>query len=110
MKNIELIEEFDLDSKINSEKEKDARRLFIGHRRLIMEVTLTKGAVLSKHKAAEPITVLCLAGTGKFFAGEDLENEQELRAGTFLTLEAEIPHEVIAKPDLIILVTKFKQD
>ncbi len=110
MKNIELIEEFEFGGKIDSENDKDARRLFIGSRRQIMEVTLSNKAVLSKHKAVEPITVLCLAGNGKFLAGENLENEQILKTGTFITLEADVPHEVIAEPNLRILVTKFKKD
>jgi len=110
MKHIELIETLDLSGEIISEKDKDARRLFVGTRRQIMEVTLSNNATLSKHTAAEPITVLCLAGSGKFRAGKELEDEQILEAGTFITLEANVPHEVFADPELRILVTKFKQD
>ncbi len=110
MKNIELIGKLDLGGEINSGKNKNARRLFLGSRRQIMEVTLSNNATLTKHKVAEPITVLCLSGSGKFRAGEELEDEQILEAGTFITLEADVPHEVFADPYLRILVTKFKED
>jgi quercetin dioxygenase-like cupin family protein len=65
---------------------------------------------LSKHKANEPITVFCLAGSGTFRAGKDLEDRQKLVAGTLITLEPEIEHEVAAEPAIHILVTKFKND
>lgn len=110
MKHIELIGKFELGGEIDSEKDIEARQVFKGSGRQIMEVKLRNNAVLSKHKVSEPITVFCLAGRGKFLAGEDLQEEQILETGTLLTLAAEIPHEVIAEPDLQILVTKFKQD
>jgi quercetin dioxygenase-like cupin family protein len=75
-----------------------------------MEIKLRNNAVLSKHKASEPITVLCLAGKGKFIAGEDLQEEITLEIGTLLTLEAEVLHEAVAEPDLHLLVTKFTKD
>lgn len=41
--------------------------------------------MLSKYKVSEPITVFCLAGSGTFCAGKDLEDEQKLVAGTLIT-------------------------
>ncbi len=93
-----------------TEKNKDAAKIFDGSRRQMMEVTLRNGEVLSKHKAKEPLTVFCLAGNGTFKAGKDLEEQQKLVAGTLITLEAEIEHEVVAEPEIHILVTKFKQN
>ncbi|NNE97463.1 MAG: hypothetical protein HKN25_00445 [Pyrinomonadaceae bacterium] len=110
MQNIEFIGTLELGGEISAVENKNARQLFNGVRRQIMEVTLSGEAVLPKHKAAEPITVLCLAGKGVFLAGEELQEEQILETGTLITLEANVPHEVIAKPGLRILVTKFKQD
>jgi quercetin dioxygenase-like cupin family protein len=49
-----------------------------------------------------------LSGEGVFRAGENLEEEQKLKAGTLLTLETGIEHEVIAQPEIQILVTKFQ--
>lgn len=81
-----------------------------GARRRIMSIELYNNEMLSKHKANEPITVFCLAGSGTFRAGRDLEDEQKLVAGTLVTVEAEVEHEVVAEPDVHILVTKFKKE
>jgi quercetin dioxygenase-like cupin family protein len=108
MKNINLLENFDLSKIASGEKGKEVKKVFEGARRQVLSIKLTGGEVLPKHKAAEPITVFCLAGRGKFRAGPNLEEEQMLVAGTLLTLEAEIEHEVAAAPDIHILVTKFK--
>lgn len=107
MKHINLIANLlDADA---ADKTKDlaVTQLFEGDSRKIVEVRLQNGAVLTRHKADVPITVLCLAGSGTFTAGTDLEDSQDLRAGTLITLEAGIEHEVTASPSIHILVTKF---
>ena len=108
MKYIELLENFNLNKIAASEKSKIVKKVFDGTRRQIISIELHHNEKLSKHKANEPITVFCLAGNGTFRAGEDLEDEQKLVAGTLLTLEAEVEHEVVAEPDIHILVMKFK--
>lgn len=74
----------------------------------MVAVALNNGEQLTKHHAAEPISVLCLSGNGIFTAGSDLEESTELMAGTLLTLSAGVEHEVTATPALRILVTKYK--
>jgi len=106
---INCIANFELGIVSDGEKSKDVKEVFNGDRRLILEVILRKNDKLSKHKAAEPITVLCLSGSGRFLAGPELEESQELRPGTLITLEANVEHEVIAEPAVHILVTKFKE-
>ncbi len=108
MKNIELIKQFELGTTPKSAKNRDAAKIYDNSRRQLLEVILQNGEILPKHKAAEPITVFCLAGNGTFRAGKDLEEDQKLTAGTLITLEAEIEHEVTAEPEIHILVTKFK--
>ena len=108
LKNIELIKNFDPESKNDGDKDKVVNELFNGPFRRLIEVRLQNGAVLSKHKAKEPITVFCLSGTGVFLAGKYLEDSQELRAGTLITLEGGVEHEVVADPELHLIVTKFK--
>ena len=105
---IELFKEFDLGSTPKSDKDKEVNPLFDGAFRKLVEVRLQNGAVLSRHKANEPITVFCLSRDGGFRAGKDLEDSQTLRPGTLITLEAGVEHEVVADPALHILVTKFK--
>jgi quercetin dioxygenase-like cupin family protein len=108
MNNIETIAQLNFGDTDNGSKAKDVKEIFNGPRRRLVEVKLNDNATLPKHKAAEPITVLCLAGTGTFRAGPDLQDEQKLTAGTLVTLEAEIEHEVVAEPMLHVLVTKYK--
>lgn len=104
MKNIVLIKEIDL-GPAAFEKDKEVNKLFDGPYRTLIEVRLQNGAILSRHKAAEPITVLCLSGKGIFRTGND---SQGLQAGILITLEGGVEHEVVAEPALHILVTKIK--
>jgi quercetin dioxygenase-like cupin family protein len=110
MKNIELLASFDLNKIGAAKKSKEVKKIFDGARHQILSIELCDSEVLSKHKANEPITVFCLAGSGTFRAGKDLEDRQKLVAGTLITLEPEIEHEVAAEPAIHILVTKFKND
>ena len=109
MKNIELIEQFEFGKIAESAKNKEVRKIFDGVRRQIISIKLRNNEVLSKHKANEPLTIFCLAGNGKLLAGKNLDEKQVLTTGTFVTLEAQVEHEVVAEPELHILVTKFKE-
>jgi quercetin dioxygenase-like cupin family protein len=73
-----------------------------------VELKIRAGAVLARHSALQPIKVLCLSGSGRFTAGEQLENAAALVSGTVVAIEAAIPHEVSADSELHLLVTKFK--
>ena len=108
MKTIEVLGNFELGKISGDVAKKEVKKIFDGTRRQIISVTLRNREILPKHKAREPITVFCLAGAGIFRAGENLEDGQHLTAGTLITLDAEIEHEVIAAPEVHILVTKFK--
>lgn len=108
MKNISAV--FQLSPAAPADGDKVVNQIFNGPRRQLLEIKLQNGAVLTKHRAGEPITVLCLAGGGRFFAGEEMEESQEMRPGTLVTLEANVLHEVSAEPAIHILVTKFKTD
>ena len=107
MTHIELIKELHRESVGTLQNDKESGEIYRGPFRRIVEVRLQNGAVLSRHKADVPITVLCLAGSGMFTAGTDLEDSQEMRPGTLITLEADIEHEVTADPEIHIIVTKF---
>jgi hypothetical protein len=39
-----------------------------------------------------------------------LEDRQKLVAGTLVTLEGGVEHEVVAEPEVSLLVTKFKAE
>ena len=110
MKNIESVIDLSSGRPWLQEGDKQVKEVFSGERRQLLEIRLRNGAVLTKHKAAEPITVLCLDGSGTFSAGADLEESQKMTAGTLVTLKAEVLHELAAQPEIRILVTKFKCD
>ena len=106
MTNFEAVIDLD-EAGANSDTDKIVTKLFEGERRRILGIRLRNGAVLSKHKAPEPITVLCLDGEGTFYAGENLEESQKMKRGTLVTLAADIDHEARAEPELHLLVTRF---
>jgi len=108
MKYIAHISDIEFDAESVWEQDKDVRELFNGPFRRLVEVRLQNGATLARHHAKEPITVFCVAGTGVFTAGPALEDSQPMRAGTLITLEAGVEHEVVADPRLHLIVTKFK--
>ena len=108
MKYITLVQTFALDQLAKTEKPKQVKVLFDGPGRKLIEIKLRNGEVLAKHHAAGPITVLCLAGSGMFRAGKDLDETQGLVAGSLITLDGGIDHEVVADPDIDLLVTKFE--
>lgn len=110
MKNIEFIKNFAFGKISESEKTKEVNGIFDGERRRIIEINLRGGEILAKHKANEPITVFCLAGNGTLRAGGDLTDERKLVAGTLITLESGVEHEVAAEPEISLLVTKFKAE
>jgi quercetin dioxygenase-like cupin family protein len=108
MKHIKVLAELLINSEFSSVKNKEMNVLYSDEKRKVVEVKLSNSEKLAKHSTPSPITVLCLSGEGVFRAGENLEEEQKLKAGTLLTLETGIEHEVIAQPEIQILVTKFQ--
>lgn len=91
-------------------RDKQVTELFNGPFRRILEIRLQNGAVLARHHAAEPITVYCVSGAGVFKAGTDLDDTQRLDAGSLITLDAGVDHEIAAEPDLTIIVSRFKSN
>ncbi|MBA2378485.1 MAG: hypothetical protein H0V76_02795 [Blastocatellia bacterium] len=108
MKYIEHISELKFDGALSADGDLQVEKLFDGPFRTLLHIRMRAGATLTKHKAAEHITVLCLAGEGVFRAGADLEDSQQMTQGTLITLGPEIEHEAEAVGGLQLLVTKFK--
>jgi quercetin dioxygenase-like cupin family protein len=103
------MKQLNLKTEIGEGQQTEVTALFDGPRRKLIQVTLRDGGILKAHKAAEPITVMCVTGKGSFVeigSGEEIC----LSPGVLLTVEAEVMHEVRAEPAVSILLTKFKQD
>jgi quercetin dioxygenase-like cupin family protein len=109
MIHIELITNLDLQVQGTVEKDLEVVELLNETFARILEIRLNNGAVLKRHKADEPITVLCLSGKGVFRAGNELEDEIEFRAGTLITLATGTQHEAVADPQMHLLVSRFKR-
>lgn len=109
MKYINALAELGSELPFGEGREMEVRELFNGPRRRVLDIRLRNSAVLKRHKAAEPITVQCVSGSGTFRAGPELEESIEFRPGTLITLEPDIDHEAAANPELHILVTRFNE-
>ncbi len=96
-------------AEIEEGKDLSVQKLVDDDIRTVLVISLKNGAVLSKHKTAEPITVLCFRGKATFQAGEGLLEKADLQEGTLIAVEPNIEHEVTALTDAQILVTKFKR-
>jgi quercetin dioxygenase-like cupin family protein len=108
MSNLQFVTKVDLCSLDDGSKPMEVRKLFDGESGTLIEIKLRNHHTLARHKAVEPITVLCLAGKGVFRAGSLLEEEHELIAGSLIVLAGGIEHEIEGQSDVAILVTKFK--
>ena len=103
-----IMQKLNLQTKIGDGKDKEVTPLFDGERRKIVQITLRNKAVLDAHKAAEPITIQCVAGKGLLIVGEEKE-EVELKEGMLVTIEANVVHEIRALSKVSVLLTKFKE-
>ena len=102
------MQKLNLQTKIGDGKDKEVTPLFDGDRRKIVQITLRNKAILDAHKAAEPITIQCVAGKGLLIVGEEKE-EVELKEGMLVTIEANVVHEIRALSKVSVLLTKFKE-
>ena len=103
-----IMQKLNLQTKIGDGKDKEVTPLFDGERRKIVQITLRNKAVLDAHKAAEPITIQCVAGKGLLIVGEEKE-EVELKEGVLVTIEPNVVHEIRALSKVSVLLTKFKE-
>ena len=103
------MEKLNLQTEIGAGKDVESHVLFDGTQRKIMQITLRRNAIMKAHKAAEPITIQCVAGAGELL---DVNSNEihELLPGVLITVEPEVFHEVKALPEVSILLSKFKKD
>jgi len=80
--------------------------LFKSGKNIIANVTLRDGKALGVHTEKNAFWVIATAGKGKLVLGDN-EEMIELKPGVMVTVKPGIPHDVVAKPNLSILVVKF---
>ena len=97
-----------LKTDIQEGKDIEVEALFDGSRRKIVQITLRQNAILKAHKAAEPITIQCIVGEGVLL---DVEKEVEfdLKPGVLVTVEPNVVHEIRAKQEVSMLLSRFKE-
>lgn len=77
-----------------------------GERRIIAEVTLRDGKALGVHTEETPFMVYGIAGEGVLVLGDN-EKSIPITPGVLVTVETGVAHDVVAKPNLSILVFKL---
>jgi quercetin dioxygenase-like cupin family protein len=87
---------------------KEVRVLFKGPRRTIVQITLRNNGILASHSAPEPITIHCVAGKGTMTVGEE-KRVIELTNSVLVTIEPNVPHEIIGEPAVSVLLSKFSE-
>ncbi len=98
----------DVKSEIADGKEKEVNMLFAGERRKIAQLTLRNGKHLESHSVEEPILIQCIAGNGEvLIQNEAAEETIKLLPGKIITIEGGVMHDVIAKPEISILLLRF---
>ena len=95
-----------LRTSVGAGKDKVVEQLFEGPGRKLVQITLRNNGILETHKAAVPITIQCVAGSGILSVG-DTPEPVELKPGVLATIEANVLHEIKANPDVSILLTQF---
>jgi len=99
----------DYSTKIEKGESLEKALLFKGEKRIIAQVTLREGKSLGMHTEDIPFMVYVASGKGELILGEN-EKIIVLEAGTLVTVESGIAHDVAAKPELSILVIKLTGD
>ncbi len=72
----------------------------------IAQVTLRNGKGMGMHSEKNAFWVLGTAGTGELVL-VDSEKVIELKQGVMVLVKPGVPHDVIAKPELSVMVIKF---
>ncbi|HRP91928.1 MAG TPA: hypothetical protein PLH53_03470 [Ignavibacteriaceae bacterium] len=101
----------DIQTEIGEGKDKEAKVLFDGERRKIAQLTLRNEMSLKPHSVEEPITVQCFAGSGDLIIGEGENSELiKLQPGVFVTIDANVLHDIIGKPSVSIVLIRFLEE
>lgn len=93
---------------MQDEKELNIEHLFDGTRRKISHVNMMNGKSLGEHSVKMPFVIFCTSGDGELVFADD--KKVNLKPGNLITIEANVSHEVIAKPKLSFLLIRFMKD
>ena len=99
------------ENEIGDGKDKEVKMLFEGERRKIAQLTLRNETRLESHSVEEPFILQCIAGKGELIIddGETAESI-ELLPGTYITVEANVVHDVVSQPAISILLIRLLKE
>ncbi len=98
----------EIQTEIGEGKDKEIKVLFEGELRKIVQLTLRNETSLQSHSVEEPFILQCLAGNGELIIGDGETAESiELLPGTYVTVEANVIHDVVSQPAISILLIRF---
>ena len=99
------------ENEIGEGKDKEVKMLFKGERRKIAQLTLRNETRLESHSVEEPFILQCIAGKGELIIGEGETAESiELLPGTYITVEANVIHDVVSQPAISILLIRLLKE
>ncbi len=99
-------EVFNYKTKIEEGKTLEKNLLLKNEKNVIANVTLRENKAMGVHTEKNAFWVIATAGNGKLVLGKN-EKIIDLTPGIMVTVKPGIPHDVIAEPELSILVIKF---
>lgn len=88
----------------NNNKDLTAKVLYSGPSKKIILIALKSGASLDAHAVDAPVLVLCVSGSGLF---EYEDKSLHIGKGDVISLDTRVVHNVLAKDDLELLITKY---
>ncbi|GAB4292008.1 MAG: hypothetical protein Kow0098_11730 [Ignavibacteriaceae bacterium] len=95
-------------NQITEGKDKEVNMLFEGERSKIAQLTLRNEANLRWHNVAEPITIYCIVGEGELLIkNKEKTDTVKLLPGIFVTLESLVDHDIVGRPFVSILLTRY---
>ena len=95
-----------LPREIGEGKDREIQNLLADRWRKLVVIRLRRGSLLADHSARFPITIQTLAGKGMLRLGKE---EHALVPGVLVPVDAHVIHNVQGDPDVMILVTFFRQ-
>ena len=99
------------DTEIGDGEDKEVKILFEGERRKIAQLTLRNETPLGPHSVKEPFILQCIAGKGELIIGDGENAESiELLPGTFVTVEANVMHDVVSQPAILIILIRLPKE
>lgn len=96
----------ELPREIGTGKDREVQTLLADSWRKLVLIYLRNGALLADHSARVPITIQALLGKGTLRVGDGVFT---LSPGVIIPVDAHVQHNVLAEPEVALLVTFFRR-